>query len=71
MKISIVVRTHNDIPYIAQTLQCLQNQQIDAETEIMIIDNESTDGTSVWSAASIPAVSTSNGPQADMCRERF
>ena len=46
MKISIVVRTHNDIPYIAQTLQCLQNQQIDAETEIMIIDNESTDGTS-------------------------
>lgn len=32
MKISIVVRTHNDIPYIAQTLQCLQNQQIDAET---------------------------------------
>ena len=43
MKPSIVIRSHNDMPMIAETLAAIHRQ--DFPFELIVFDNESTDGT--------------------------
>ena len=48
--ISVLMRSHNDIAYIRQTVEALLNQEIDDTLEIISCDDHSTDGTAEYLA---------------------
>jgi rhamnosyltransferase len=43
--ISVVVRSKNEIRWIGQCIRAIQEQEIDIPVEIILVDNNSTDGT--------------------------
>lgn len=45
MKVSIVIRTLNERHYLERLLQVLSQQEHSHEVELVVVDNESTDGT--------------------------
>ena len=51
--ISVLMRSHNDIAYIRQTVEMLLSQETDETVEIISCDDHSTDGTAEY-RASIP-----------------
>ena len=51
--ISVLMRSHNDIAYIRQTVDALLSQEVDDAVEIISCDDRSTDGTSEY-LSSIP-----------------
>ena len=51
--ISVLMRSHNDINYIKQTVSALLVQQLDEAVEIISCDDHSTDGTAEY-LASVP-----------------
>lgn len=51
--ISVLMRSHNDIKYIRQTVEMLLSQELDDSVEIVSCDDHSTDGTAEY-LASIP-----------------
>lgn len=53
--ISVLMRSHNDIAYIRQTVEALLNQEIDDTLEIISCDDHSTDGTAEY-LAGIPCI---------------
>lgn len=53
--ISVLMRSHNDIAYIRQTVEALLNQEVDDNVEIISCDDHSTDGTAEY-LASIPGL---------------
>ena len=48
--ISVLIRSHNDILYIRQTVEALLEQEIDDAIEIISCDDHSTDGTAEFLA---------------------
>ena len=44
-KISVLIRTKNEEKWIGHSLKGVFNQKVDAEVEVIIIDNNSTDYT--------------------------
>ena len=46
--ISVLVRSHNDISYIRQTLEMLLKQETEEAVEIIVCDDRSTDGTAEY-----------------------
>lgn len=53
--ISVLMRSHNDIAYIRQTVEALLNQEIDDTLEIISCDDHSTDGTAEY-LAGVPQI---------------
>ena len=53
--ISVLMRSHNDIAYIRQTVDMLLQQQVDDAVEIISCDDHSTDGTAEY-LASVPQI---------------
>ncbi len=51
--ISVLMRSHNDIKYIRQTVEMLLAQRVDEAVEIISCDDRSTDGTTEY-LASVP-----------------
>ena len=51
--ISVLMRSHNDIKYIRQTVEMLLAQRVDEAVEIISCDDRSTDGTAEY-LASVP-----------------
>ena len=51
--ISVLMRSHNDIKYIRQTVEALLAQDVDESVEIISCDDHSTDGTAEY-LASVP-----------------
>ncbi len=49
--ISVLMRSHNDIKYIRQTVEMLLAQELEEEMEIISCDDHSTDGTAEYLAA--------------------
>ncbi|NQU31748.1 MAG: glycosyltransferase [Bacteroidetes bacterium] len=45
LKISIIIRTKNEEKWVGYCLDSIYSQKIDAEVEVIIVDNESTDHT--------------------------
>jgi CMP-N-acetylneuraminic acid synthetase len=43
--ISLIIRTYNEEKWIGQCLRAVQQQKVDQETEVVLVDNESTDKT--------------------------
>lgn len=43
--ISLIIRTYNEEKWIGQCLRMVQQQDVDQETEVVLVDNESTDKT--------------------------
>ncbi len=50
MLASIIVCTYNRCVSLAETLEALMRQQVRADTpwELIVVDNDSTDGTREW-----------------------
>ena len=48
--ISVLMRSHNDIPYVKQTVEALLRQNVDEAVEIISCDDHSTDGTAEYLA---------------------
>ena len=48
--ISVLMRSHNDIPYVRQTVEALLAQEVDDTVEIISCDDRSTDGTAEYLA---------------------
>ena len=48
--ISVLMRSHNDIKYIRQTVEALLEQQVDDSFEIISCDDRSADGTAEYLA---------------------
>ncbi len=48
--ISVLMRSHNDIPYVKQTVEALLSQNMDEAVEIISCDDHSTDGTAEYLA---------------------
>ncbi len=46
--ISVLMRSHNDILYIRQTVEALLSQEVDDEVEIISCDDHSADGTAEY-----------------------
>ena len=53
--ISVLMRSHNDIAFIRQTLEALLSQEVDEVVEIVSCDDHSTDGTAEY-LQSIPVL---------------
>ena len=53
--ISVLMRSHNDIAFVRQTVEALLAQEVDDVVEIVSCDDHSTDGTAEY-LASIPQV---------------
>ena len=53
--ISVLMRSHNDISYIRQTVEMLLQQEVDDTVEIISCDDHSTDGTAEY-LESIPQI---------------
>ena len=53
--ISVLMRSHNDIAFIRQTLEALFSQEVDEVVEIISCDDHSTDGTAEY-LQSIPGL---------------
>ena len=53
--ISVLMRSHNDIKYIRQTVEMLLAQELDEGMEIISCDDRSTDGTAEY-LATVPAL---------------
>ena len=53
--ISVLMRSHNDIAFIRQTVEALLSQEVEDSVEIISCDDHSTDGTAEY-LASIPEV---------------
>ena len=53
--ISVLMRSHNDIAFIRQTLEALLSQEVDEIVEIISCDDHSTDGTAEY-LQSIPGL---------------
>ena len=49
--ISVLMRSHNDIKYIRQTVEMLLSQELEESVEIISCDDRSTDGTAEYLAA--------------------
>ena len=49
--ISVLMRSHNDIAYIRQTVEALLSQKVDDTVEIISCDDHSTDGTAEYLAS--------------------
>ena len=60
--ISVLMRSHNDIAYIRQTVEALLNQETDDAVEIISCDDHSTDGTAEY-LASIPELRRITPPE--------
>ena len=52
MSVSIIIRTLNEKERLGELLAVLQSQDYTGETEIIVVDNESTDGTAELAVAS-------------------
>ena len=53
--ISVLMRSHNDIAFVRQTVEALLAQEVDEAVEIVSCDDHSTDGTAEY-LASVPQV---------------
>lgn len=60
--ISVLMRSHNDILYIRQTVEALLSQEIDDAVEIISCDDHSTDGTAEY-LASVPQIRRIDPPE--------
>ena len=60
--ISVLMRSHNDIAYIRQTLEMLLQQAVDDTVEIISCDDHSTDGTAEY-LASVPQIRRITPPE--------
>lgn len=62
--ISVLMRSHNDIKYIRQTVEMLLAQELDESVEIISCDDHSTDGTAEY-LASVPELRRIAPPAGD------
>ena len=53
--ISVLMRSHNDIAYIRQTVEALLSQSVSDSVEIISCDDHSTDGTAEY-LQSVPQI---------------
>ena len=60
--ISVLIRSHNDILYIRQTVEALLEQEIDDAIEIISCDDHSTDGTAEF-LAGVPHIRRIDPPE--------
>ena len=60
--ISVLMRSHNDIKYIRQTVEALLAQDVDESVEIISCDDHSTDGTAEY-LASVPELRHIDPPE--------
>ena len=60
--ISVLIRSHNDILYIRQTVEALLEQEIDDTIEIISCDDHSTDGTAEF-LAGVPHIRRIDPPE--------
>ena len=60
--ISVLMRSHNDIPYIRETVEALLSQDVDDIVEIISCDDHSTDGTAEY-LAGVPQLRRISPPE--------
>ena len=60
--ISVLMRSHNDAPYIRKTVEALLAQKVDVPVEIISCDDHSTDGTAEY-LANVPELRRISPPE--------
>ena len=60
--ISVLMRSHNDIPYVKQTVEALLAQNVEEEVEIISCDDHSSDGTAEY-LAGVPQIRRISPPE--------
>ena len=48
--IYVIIPVHNRLNYTKQIINCLRDQKVEEEIELIVINDGSSDGTNVWLA---------------------